>query len=869
MGLEEYKAKRKLDKTPEPAGGRAKGQQLHFVVQKHHASQLHYDFRLEIRGVLKSWAVPKGPSLDPSVKRLAMLVEDHPYDYKNFEGIIPEGNYGAGTVIIWDQGIFAPAEPLKTKAEKEKQLLKEFHSGKMKFVLQGERLKGTFTLVKVPARGENGWLLSKVKDRYAKKADVTKLDQSVVSGKTLQEMASDKRAKKWKSNRSSSATKTKAEGKKSAMPKKLSPMLCTLTKEPIVDEEYLHELKFDGYRIVSFVNGRTVKMHSRSGLDYTKKYPLVAHALKELDRKMVLDGEVVVLNKVGIPDFDALQSYNGNDATIVYYVFDVVWLDGYDLREEPLHRRQEILASIIEDQNIIRISESFDDGLKLYQQAVEMNLEGIVSKKKDSGYLEGNRGYDWLKTPTRKRQEFVIGGWAESDKSRSFRSLLFGAYNKDGKLEWIGRSGGGYKEKEMPAILAKLKKIETTKSPFVNKILDTKGAVMHYVKPQLVANFEFATWTKSGRIRKPATFLGFRKDKKATQVVREIPTAAGVIEEELNEKEKKERGSKASINSDSNWPTLEAFKTGAEEEFTMGDCKIMLTDVERELWKGVSKAKLMEYYHSVSSYLLPHLKDRPLSLHVKHKGPFAQGLYIKDMEGREPDCAEVFTDKRRHPKPGKRNEIDYLVCNNEATLLYMINLGCIDVNPWMSRTTTINEPDFVNIDLDPSDEDFKKVTEVALAAKQVLTRHKLKTFPKTSGKTGLHIYIPVHGFSFAQARTISESLGEEIHSLVPKISTLDINTNARGNRVFIDPSQNDYADTLAAPYSVRPNKIPSVSTPLEWKEIRQGLDPSTFTIDTILKRLKKTGDLFSDVMSKTIAEKNTAALHKLLERRGS
>ena len=323
-------------------------------------------------------------------------------------------------------------------------------------------------------------------------------------------------------------------GIKSKIPASVSPMLCTLTKEVIQDEKYLYELKWDGYRIISSVEKGMVRMDSRSSLNYTHKYPIVAQALASLKHNIVLDGEVVVFNKEGLPDFDALQLYDGHETPLTYCIFDILWLDGYDLKKLPLTERKEILRRLLKGNRILRYSESFENGPALYEQVIQKNMEGIVTKMKDSPYLPGNRGDYWLKTPTRKRQEFVIGGWAESDKSRSFKSLLFGAYT-NGKFEWIGRSGGGYKDKEMPGILKQLKAIEIQESPFHNKILDTKGARTHYVKPQLVANFEFATWTKSGRIRKPATFLGFRKDKKPKDVVREVPKAVGLIEEEIHE----------------------------------------------------------------------------------------------------------------------------------------------------------------------------------------------------------------------------------------------------------------------------------------------------------------------------------------------
>ena len=883
MALDEYKRKRSFKKTSEPQGGRSNTKNLQFVIQKHAASHLHYDFRLELKGVLKSWAVPKGPSTDPSVSRLAMLVEDHPFDYKDFEGIIPKGNYGAGTVIIWDQGTYEPVEKAPSKEAQEHLLTKQFYSGSIKIKLNGKKLKGVYTLTKTRERGETAWLLIKAKDRFSKKADVTALDKSVVSRKTIEQLAKSKSAAQWISNRDSRGVKKNngldsislrarlKQTRKTKMPDNISPMLCTLAKQVPDNSDYVYEIKWDGYRIVSYVNGRTVRMDSRKGLDYTSKYPLVQKALKALQHKMVVDGEMIVPDENGLPDFGAIQNYNGQKTRLIYYLFDILWLDGHDLRGLPLTERKQILSAIIGEQEVLKLSESFDDGPALYDQMINMHLEGIVAKKKDSTYIAGNRGYNWLKIPTRKRQEFVIGGWAESEKSRAFRSLLFGAYN-NGKLEWISRSGGGYKEKEMPDILRKLKELEIKESPFVNHVLDTKGATIHWVKPKLVANFEFAALTESGRIRKPATFLGFRSDKRASQVVREVPKSPEEVEVEEDEgnvdelktaKKQTKSANSNRTNEESNWKALDAIKIQEKETIKMGNYEVTVHDVGRMVWKDIPKAKLIQYYHSIAKFILPHLKDRPLSLHIKPHGATAPGLYIKDMEGREPECAEVFSDKRRHPKPGKRNTIDYLICNNEATLLYLINLGCIDINPWMSKKQKPKEPDFINIDLDPTDDDFNKVIETALATKELLAKYKLKSFVKTSGKTGLHIYLPVTGITFLQARAYSEHLGKEICDLIPKIATTEVSIDLRGNKTFIDPSQNDYADTLAAVYSARPYHLPTVSTPLDWKEVKQGLDPSMFTIHTIEKRIQKKGDLFEEVLNKRWAKQNIIRLRKI------
>ncbi|MGF7036872.1 DNA ligase D [Mucilaginibacter lappiensis] len=869
--LEQYKAKRNFKKTAEPAGGKAGTDKLLFVVQKHDASHLHYDFRLEVKGVLKSWAVPRGPSMDPEERRLAMPVEDHPYDYKDFEGIIPKGQYGGGTVIVWDEGWYEPAadEKLKDKAAKEHWMMSNYYKNALKITLHGHKLKGDFILIKFKEdKYEGGWRLIKADDEYASKHDILLKDKSVVSKKTVEEMAGDQQADVWQSNRApekaekptSGMDDLKKQGIKKIMPKSVKPMLCTLTKEVVPDADYLYEVKWDGYRIISYIEKKKVRMDSRSALDYTKKYPPVAKALEEFGHDAVLDGEVVVFNEEGRPDFDALQTFNGQDTPINYCVFDILWIDGYNLMGLPLTDRKTILKELLKGNEVLRFSESFDDGEALYQQALDLDLEGIVAKRKDSPYVPGARDTRWLKTPTRKRQEFVIGGWAESDKVRSFRSLLFGAYNSKGELEWIGRSGGGYKQSEMPGILSQLQKLEQDKTPFINKVLDTKGAKIHWVKPELVANFEFATWTKTGRIRKPATFLGFRLDKKASAVVREIPLSDEQEQEIIEEPKVKEP---VVASADSNWPKIENKRIESERDFEFAGQTVTMSNIGQELWRGVTKARLITYYHSICNYILPHLKDRPLSLHIKPDGAMAPGFYIKDMEGHEPDYLHIFTDQRRHPKRGKRNEIDYAVCDNEAALLYLINLGNIDLNPWSSRISSPQEPDFISIDLDPSDEDFGKAIKTAQAAKKVFEEYKLQSLVKTSGKTGIHLFLPCQGFTFPQARILAEKICQRIADDVPDIATTEVTIEHRGTKLFVDPSQNDYADTLASAYSVRPYKHPTVSTPLEWKELKDKVDPFRFTMDTIPERLEKKGDLWVNLLNKKIRTANSKVLLKL------
>ncbi len=640
-------------------------------------------------------------------------------------------------------------------------------------------------------------------------------------------------------------------------------MLCTLIKEPFTKEGWLYEIKWDGYRIVAYKQNNQVTLRSRSGLDYTDRYTVVTNAIKKLKGDFIIDGEVVGFDEQGNVTFDLVQKANP-EVPLAYYVFDIVFNDGKNVMELPLVERKTILSSLVAGSDIIKFSDHFFDGIALYEQAEKLGIEGVVAKKQDSTYQPGKRGNDWLKIPTAKRQEFVIGGWAESSKARSFRSLLFGAYNSQKQFEWIGRSGGGFKESEMPGILKKLKALEIKQSPFVNKILDTKGATIHYVKPELVANFKFAAWTDSGRIRKPATFLGFRHDKKAKDVVREVPLSTTQEQKIIEQPSKQKSTPVIETSESSNWPELEKIAITSKQDFTIDDCTIQLTNVDREIWIGVTKAHLIMYYNSIAHFILPHIKHRPLSLHLKPYSAARQGFYIKDMEGRQPSCAEIFATKRKHPVPGKRNMIDYIVCNNTATLLWLINLGCIDINPWSSTTADYLHPDYIIIDLDPSDNDFKKVVTTALAAKQLFDAHNLKAFIKTSGKTGMHILLPCHGFTFPEARTIAENICNQVHTLVPSITTTQVSVNQRGTNLYIDPSQNDEADTIAAAYSCRAAVSPTVSTPLHWKEVKLTLNMNHFRIDNTLKRLQKQGDLFADLYNPKVQRSNSKLLKSFL-----
>ncbi|HEY1006443.1 MAG TPA: DNA ligase D [Sphingobacteriaceae bacterium] len=877
VALEEYKKKRSFSQTPEPAGGLPAAEDLLFVIQKHHASHLHYDFRLELKGVLKSWAVPKGPSMNPEDHRLAQAVEDHPFDYKDFEGIIPKGQYGAGTVIIWDRGTYEPDKKFRTKKEKEHYLMSSYYKGRLLIRLNGSKLKGRFELLKKPERGENSWILSKADDRFNRKGDILKKDASVVSGLTLDQMAANQSAARWQSNRNSDDRGKEADvppelrkrlsrGEKKPHPGPIDPMLATLVREPFDDPDWLFEVKFDGYRVQAHAIRREYRLYSRSRLDYTDQYAAVAEELQRIGHEVILDGEVVLLNDRGHPDFDGLQRYNGT-GHLVYFAFDLLWIDGYDITALPLTERKEILRLVLPESDVIRYSTAFPQGRDLFDLVREQGVEGIVAKRKDSPYRPGRRSAEWLKIPARRIQEFVLGGWTESESGRGFRSLIFGNY-VDGRLEYVGHAGHGFKDQERKEILAVLKKLAAGRSPFSGDV--RTSTAVHWLRPELVISVEFATFTRAGNIRKPATFRGFRPDKDPREVVPEIPLSAqeeqSVIRSHQPEPPPSVREESPDTMTASNWPEIEKLQITSENMLPVEGTEVRVTNIEKSLWSeaGVTKADLIRYYISVREFILPYLVNRPLSLHLKPYGPTAPGLYIKDMEGRKPPYAKIFRMARKHPKPGKRAVIEYLLCQNLATLIYIINLGAVDLNPWSSRTNDYEHPDWITIDLDPSDDDFGKAVEAARAARSLFEELGLTSFVKTSGKTGLHLLVPCRELSFPQARKLGEYFCDEIHTRVPHITTRERAVSGRGNRLYVDDSQNDLSDTIASAYSVRPFRVPSVSTPLQWEEVKPGLDPTAFQIDTILPRLEKTGDLLGGLFDEKAARNNLRVLRKFL-----
>lgn len=938
MSLSEYKKKRSFNKTPEPEGKTRKaGTTLKFVIQKHQASSLHYDFRLEMEGVLKSWAVPKGPSLNPADKRLAMMVEDHPYDYRTFEGIIPEGNYGAGTVIVWDEGTYEPIDKAGNKIT-EKELLKQLKAGNFHIIMKGKKIRGEYTLVHLKRDNmENGWLLIKIKDGYASEKDITKDDKSIQSGMTLEQVAKNS-DRKWISNKKSSGTKktsstseekeekksdqksaTKSStkktssnsisldkvGKKSARLTNVKPMLATLTNEAFDDAEWVYEIKFDGYRAIADINKGKVTLHSRNLLSFNTKFKPIVEALEGLELNAIIDGEIIALNEEGKIDFQQLQAYQKTgEGTLVFYVFDILWLDGKDLRELTLLERKEILKQVLPDHDSIRYSDHVEaDGKKFYELAEKEGLEGIMAKRADSNYITNNRSSSWLKIKTSKRQEAIICGFTKGRGSRKyFGSLVLGIM--EGKeLKYIGQTGSGFDETLLSDIHKKLEKLVTDDCPFKTKPKTPQPAT--WVKPQMICEVKFQEWTREGSMRHPI-FMGIRNDKKPGEVSREkvvpLKEAKSKSENDTEMKTDQKKTTKSAADSDTSKKASAAKKktpvkasvkssvkasvkksspkkaaaknvektrsqknsgkdlskqpllfdeNSKKQEIELDGKLITFTNLSKIYWKkeNISKGDMLNYYDRISEFMLPYMKDRPQSLNRNPDGVGGKGFYMKNVEGKVPD----WVVKHDYVSESDGETKQYFVCTDRASLIYMANLGCIEMNPWHSRIQSPDNPDWCVIDLDPGKISFEKVIEAANVVKEVLDAMDVPSYPKTSGSTGIHIYIPLGAkFSYDQSRQLAELIVTLVHDQIPKFTSLERSPAKRPTKIYLDYLQNRQIQTIAAPYSLRPKPGATVSTPLFWEEVKPGLKMSDFHIHNIFDRLKETGDIFGAVLGEGI-----------------
>lgn len=804
MVLQKYHAKRDFTKTPEPKGGSAqsRGKKLAFVVQEHHASRLHYDFRLELDGVLKSWAIPKGPSLDPHQHHLAVMTEDHPYEYRTFEGVIPEGNYGAGNVIIWDEGWY---EPRQGSSDPEKTLRQELKKGHLTFILHGKKLHGEFALIRMHNMEPNAWLFVKKGDEFATTTDVTALDISVKSGRRVDEIAG--------SNKLPDLSKYP----KKAAPWHVKPMLCTLVDEIFDKDGWLFEIKWDGYRAIGAKHKDSVQLYSRAGNDFAAHYSPVAEALRQLKHDVILDGEIVVTDAQGNPHFEQLQNWRRDPQGILqYFVFDILWCDGRDVRTMPLIERKKLLKVIVPKKSLIQFSDDVPThGMALFTEMQKRGLEGVVAKKADSEYREDDRGSAWLKIKTHLRQEVVIGGYTEPRGARQYLgALVVGVYDR-GELVYVGHSGGGIPDNQRKELLQKLQKIERKTSPFAAE--PKPNAPVHWVRPELVCEMNFSEWTSDGSMRQPQ-FVGMRSDKNPTAVKREKPKKA-----------------------------LPKIK---ESEATMASSKPEFTHLDKIFFPkhGYTKGDIMDYYKTVANTMLPYLKDRPHSLNRFPNGINGMSFFQKNNEHLPAwvPSADIFSESNNA-------NLHWIVGGTLDTLLYMVQLGTIEINPWNSRIKHLNSPDWLVVDLDPEGRTFKDVVTVAREVKAVCDDWGIPCYPKTSGKTGIHIYVPLQAkYNYEQAKNFAHLIVIEVNKHQPRLTSLERMPDKRRNKIYLDFLQNREGQTLAAPYSVRPTPDATVSAPLHWDEVTPSLKPSDFTIKNMPTRLKKMGDLWLPVTGKGV-----------------
>lgn len=814
MGLREYLKKRRFNKTPEPKGdsGRKRGK-LRFVVQEHDATRLHYDFRLEIDGVLKSWAVPKGPSLNPHDHHLAIQTEDHPYDYRNFEGIIPEGNYGAGNVIIWDEGWYE-ARAGDPKAS-EKTLRQELKKGHLTFVLHGKKLQGEFALIKMhDTKEDDAWLLIKKTDEYASTVDITQQDQSVKSHKRVDDLGAYNKLPNLNNY------------PHVAKPWQVTPMLCTLVDKPFDRDDWLFEVKWDGYRAIASKHKDEIELYSRNHNTFIEKYPPVAEAVRNLHHDVILDGEIVVADKDGVPHFEWLQNWHRDpQGELQYHVFDILWCDGHDLRKMPLQERKNIVKAVLPTNGLIRYSDHIKTkGIALFKEMQRRGLEGMVAKRADSSYHENNRGADWLKVKTHLRQEVVIGGFTEPRGSRQYLgALLVGVYEK-GEFIYVGHSGGGIADAERKRLLEQLLKLERKSSPFSTE--PKPNAPVHWVKPEVVCEMSFSEWTSEGSMRHPE-FEGLRTDKAPTEIHRE---------------------------------RIKHMTTTKKDQKSTSTLPFEPTHLDKIFFPKhhYTKGDLLKYYESIAEYILPYLKDRPLSLNRMPNGITGESFFQKNNE-HLPEWTpyvDIFSESNNE-------DLRWIVGGKLETLLYIVQLGSIEINPWNSRVNHLENPDWIVIDLDPEGVGFEKVIEVARTVKDVCDDWGITSFPKTSGKTGIHIYIPMQAkYTYEQGKNLAHLIVLEVNKRQPKLTSVVRNPEKRKRKIYLDFLQNRKGQTLAVAYSARPTPDASVSAPLHWDEVKSGLKPTDFTIQNMPARLKKVGDLWKPTIGTGI---NLATVLKRIE----
>ena len=848
MGLAEYKRKRDFHRTSEPAGKLARGRGHSYVIQKHHASHLHYDFRLELDGVLKSWAVPKGPSLDPTVKRLAMHVEDHPVEYGSFEGTIPKGEYGGGTVLLWDRGYW---EPVGDPEE-------GYRSGRWKFRLHGEKLQGGWMLIRTGGekkKDERRWLLFKEQDdeaRPSKKGDVLeRMPLSVSTGRDLEEIAartdsvwSSKTGRKTKASSNGRPASTKkrplpatvSRAKRGKLPTLIEVQLATLSDTAPEGDDWQHEIKFDGYRMICRIAKGKAQFISRNHLDWTKRLKPLAVAAEQLPvSQALLDGEVVAQRPDGTTHFQDLQNafQNGTVGELQYYVFDLLHLDGKDLTPLPLTERREALSDLLSHSGTPRslhLSDHIDGhGPDFFRQACQRGLEGIICKRKDQPYRSG-RGPDWLKVKCVKHEEFVIGGFTEPRRSRKgVGAILVGYYNPDRDLIYSGKVGTGFDENALQSLREQLSEMEQSKSPFAD--LARAPAITHWVKPKLVAQIEFAAVTSDGILRH-ASFQGLREDKSPREVKRKavvdsngvVGHANGKSKSAVSGKGKSKSGRKSRDNKEVDYDR-------SKEKFA----GVRLTSPEKVLYPdiGITKLELAEYYRSMADWILPHIADRPLVLVRCPEGLSCSCFYQKHPVQGTPDTL------RRISIREKNKTEDYVIVDDTDGLVSLAQIGTLEIHAWGSRADRLEHPDRLIFDLDPDPTvPWKRVVESARQFRAFLKDLDLDCFVKTTGGKGLHLVVPIdRRHEWEEAKSFCKGVADAIVAADTTHYTANMSKAARPGKIFIDYLRNDRGATAVVPYSPRAKPQATVSVPLRWEELTARLRSDQYTIRSIAKRL--------------------------------
>jgi len=889
--LSEYSAKRRFAATPEPppAVTASGGGPLLFVVQQHSARRLHYDFRLECDGVLKSWAVPKGPALDPDEKRLAVQVEDHPYDYASFEGVIPPGQYGAGEVIVWDCGVYSPDEGGATwfhdRAQAEREVREGLAKGKLSVLLRGEKLKGSFALVRT--KDAKQWLLIKHKDRFAAAVDVTAQNRSVLSGVAVEEL-------KVVPAHRIPAAQLVPSGAIEAMPAKLDPMHAESGDLPFNRPDWMWEPKLDGYRVLAFIDGQSVRLRSRRGLDLSATFPgLCAELGKQAAGSMILDGEIVAFDPSGKPSFGALQeraqlkaerdiASADRNSPVAFVAFDLLHFAGINLRKATYSDRRRYLAQCLLPSPLVQLVHASDDGVALHAAALASGFEGVVGKRKDSRYEAGRRSASWLKVKPTRSADFVIGGYTKGKGSRTpLGAVLVGYWDKTkprGKLRYASHVGSGFDERSLKQVKARLDPLQRSTCPFVET--PELNAPTTWVEPKAVAEVSFQSWTDDDHLRAPV-FLRLRDDIDAKSVRRTEPGHAS--------------HAASSTNSATGGPIDEVLaqldNAKATLTIAVGPHRIRLTHLDRAYWPAdpalkqpaLTKRDLLRYFAQVSPFILPHLADRPLTMIRMPDGIRGQRFFQKHWEQERPEFVETITVYSGH----KDESHEYLLCSNLPTLLWLAQSGTLEFHIWHSRAkvgrdatskstdyatsleslegSVLNYPDYVVFDIDPyiysgkeapgaepelNTAAFEKGKEVAFWLRELLQSMSLEPIVKTSGKTGLHVFVPIkRTIDFDAARHVSELVGRHLMRLHPRDITLEWSVPKRTGKIFMDYNMNVRGKTLNVAYSPRGEPGAPVSMPLAWEELA-GAHPLDFRITNVPERLGETGDHWRDALER-------------------